>query len=401
MIDEGSRTGNNSYKMIRNCKVAIRAPPHLDFCDGYVGVPLTAPRLLGSVEVRSLSSKPISVTKVSIALQRTDKVTVSSHLSSNRHQNDSIIGQELVLFAQSTAPDGVHRMDLPFKLSLPSGDPKDMPSASLLLPGLCETTYALVATVIQHHSNAEHLQPVRCLYPIKIERFDLLSTWGMFNTPRVLTFDGPDHLTTLQVALPSISAGTLDLLRVQVTVSANPDWVSRAKRVRLNKLSASIEETIQYMLPEGPSTKKSKLVKREIDLYDTKLLTPSSSTFVQAIDLTIPDKYPQVGVVDTTTPLLYPMIGGFTNSTFLYSIDYRLIVKVVLSGAKDLICNQEIKLSPWNRDECQDRLEQVLTYLQAIEQDDGGHSSARALVEMSLPRRQIIRHAAATEIAVL
>ena len=159
------------------------------------------------------------------------------------------------------------------------------------------------------------------------------------------------------------------------------------------------------MLPEGPTTKKSKLVKREIDLYDTKLLTSSSSSFVQAIDLTIPDKYPQVGVVDTTTPLLYPMIGGFTNSTFLYTIDYKLIVKVALSGAKDLICSQDIKLSPWNRDECQDRLDQVLAYLQALETHDSdhssAHSSARALVEMSLPRRQVIRHSTASQIAVL
>jgi hypothetical protein len=152
---------------IANLKIAIKAPPHVDFCFGYAGVPSTRyysimlydfllsnvnckyrPRLVGTVELRSNGLDAILVSYVSISLNQYEKVLMPSKsgaplgLTATKVTNHKIIGKEIMLFqaAVGTPYESVTTLDLPFTIDIPSVY-EELPAASLKLPGGdCETT---------------------------------------------------------------------------------------------------------------------------------------------------------------------------------------------------------------------------------------------------------------------
>jgi len=89
----------------------------------------------------------------------------------------------------------------------------------------------LIATLHQ-----AHIASSRVSVPIKIERFDNLSTWDIFHVPRLVEVLGSDHVAQMNVVLPVTCVGPLDPIVVLVNISPNPDWPKKASKIRVNKI---------------------------------------------------------------------------------------------------------------------------------------------------------------------
>jgi hypothetical protein len=75
---------------------------------------------------------------------------------------------------------------------------------------------------------------------VKLERFDNLSTWDIFQVPRLVEVVGSDHVAQMNVVLPVTCVGPLDPIVVLVNISPNPDWPTKAKKIRVNKIQVSV-----------------------------------------------------------------------------------------------------------------------------------------------------------------
>ena len=81
-----------------------------------------------------------------------------------------------------------------------------------------------------------HLAASRVAVPIKIERFDNLSTWNIFQVPRLVEVVGEDHVAQMSVVTPITCVGPLDPITVLVNITPNPDWLSKARKIRVKAI---------------------------------------------------------------------------------------------------------------------------------------------------------------------
>ena len=93
----------------------------------------------------------------------------------------------------------------------------------------------LVATLHQAQSAA-----TRVSVPVKIERFDNLSSWDIFQIPRLVEIVGTDHVAQMSVVLPITCVGPLDPITILVNIAPNPDWPTKARKIRVNKIQVTI-----------------------------------------------------------------------------------------------------------------------------------------------------------------
>jgi len=78
--------------------------------------------------------------------------------------------------------------------------------------------------------------PVRVAVPVKIERFDNLSSWAIFQTPRLVEVVGSDHLAHMSVVLPVTCIGPLDPVVILINISPNPERLKKSAKIRVNKI---------------------------------------------------------------------------------------------------------------------------------------------------------------------
>lgn len=239
------------------------------------------------------------------------------------------MGKELLLFRCTTGreADSVIAMDLPFVLFIPFGrggeeSNRRIPPASLQLPSrTAETYYELVVTVQQGASVQN-----KYAFPIPLQRYDTLSTFGMYNRP-VTKAVSVDSLT-LAMSLPRWSYGPLDPIAVYIKLSANPEWMNKAKRVTLQKITLSIEEEITFN-PEGDEpTKKVNRIAKHTQPVGSKL---PESGYVAHLGLVFPSKdlRDPEGIIKRGKPA-FPMyqVTSFTTASTLYKIEFYLNIKV-------------------------------------------------------------------------
>jgi hypothetical protein len=92
---------------------------------------------------------------------------------------------------------------------------------------------------------------------------------------------GSDHLAQMNVVLPVTCVGPLDPIIVLVNISPNPDWLSKARKIRVNKLQVngrylvltvkiSIEEVLSFKGVEVV-TKRKRILRSEQDCCGVKL----------------------------------------------------------------------------------------------------------------------------------
>jgi hypothetical protein len=304
---------------------------------------LLQPRIEGKVEIRPATgiSAPIAVSLVTICLQRRETIHPSAesiakkHLGTPRRETTDIVGKELLLYRceAGKASEHVVVMDLPFVLFIPFGRGgqeinRRIPPASLQLSSrTAETYYELVVTVQQGPTDQK-----KYATPVPIQRYDTLSTFGMYNRPESAEMVS-DHLVTLGISLPRWSYGPLDPVSVYIKLSPNPDWLNKAKKVTIQKITLAIEEEITYN-PEGdePTKKINRIIK---NTWPITAKLPEAGYFTN-LGLVFPskDNRDAEGIVKRGKPA-FPMyaVNSFTTTATLYKIEFFLIVKVRLPPA--------------------------------------------------------------------
>lgn len=296
------------------------------------------PRIVGKVEIRPGAgiSAPVNVSMVRICLQRRETIHPAAenmakrHLGTPRRDTTDLVGKEVLLFrcVSGKEAESVIAMDLPFQIFIPFGrggeeTNRRIPPASLQLPSrIAETFYELVVTV-QQGASYQH----RYNFPIPLQRYDTLSTFGMYNRPesKVVT---ADNIVTLGISLPKWSYGPLDPITVYIKLAPNPDWLQKARRVTIQKITLAIEEEITFN-PEGDEpTKKINKIAKHTQQVGTKM---PESGYVTNLGLVFParDLRDPDGIIKRGKPA-FPMyeVSSFTTTSTLYKIEFFLSIKV-------------------------------------------------------------------------
>ncbi|KAI9858037.1 MAG: hypothetical protein M1824_004503 [Vezdaea acicularis] len=373
--------------------VRVSGPPNSNYLVGYPGISATLPRIEGKVEVRPAAgfSQPVAISLITISLVRRETIHPAAesltrkHLAAPRKEISDIVGKEMLLYR---SPNGkeyetVFSMDLPFVLFIPFGrggeeTARRVPPASLQLPSRTAETYYELVVMVQQGNQEQR----KHAFPVPISRYDTLSTFGMFNRPETAE-RVTDHLVTLGISLPRWSYGPLDPVSIYIKLSPNPDWMSKAKRVTIQKIVIGIEEEITYN-PEGdePTKKVNKLAKQT---QEVGLRMPDAGYFTN-LGLVFPakDLRDSDGVIPRGKPA-FPMysVSGFTTVGSLYKIDYFLTVKAHLSSARDILLRKSITVCPLDHTGCKEEMDAIETAAK-----DAAHINAE---NPMLPARTIVR----------
>jgi hypothetical protein len=301
-------------------------------------VALGQPRIEGKVEIRPHAgvSAAVLISLVTIALLRKESIHPSAdsvtkkHLAAPRKEIVDIVGKEQLLWRCPPGRDydGILSMDLPFVIFIPYGRggeevARRVPPASLQLPSrIAETYYELAVTVQQGPSDQR-----KYYFPVPIQRYDTLSTFGMYNQPKSAE-RVTDHLVTLSISLPRWSYGPLDPVSVYIKLSPNPDWISRAKKVTIKSITIGIEEEIVFNHEGDEPTKKIKSIAKTTQSVGLKM--PEAGYFTN-LGLVFPSKdlRDSDGIIPRgKKEFPYYAVNGFTTTGSLYKIEYFLTVKV-------------------------------------------------------------------------
>ena len=277
----------------------------------------------------------MTVSFVTIALVRRETIHPSAdsvtkkHLAAPRKELTDLVGKEILLFRTPAGKEyeKVLAMDIPFMLFIPFGrggeeTARRVPPASLSLQSrTAETYYELVVTVQQSHQEQRKFG-----FPVPISRYDTLSTFGMYNRPESAERTS-DHLVTLGISLPRWSYGPLDPVSVYIKLSPNPDWISKAKRVTIQKITIAVEEEITYNHEGDEPTKKINRLAKQTQSVGIKM---PEAGYLTNLGLVYPakDLRDADGIIPRGKPA-FPMytVTGFTTTGSLYKIEYFLTVK--------------------------------------------------------------------------
>ena len=296
------------------------------------------PRIEGKVEIRPSVgfSMPVQVSLVRICLLRRETChpdadnLAKRHLGASRKETADVVGKEVLLFRCSSGKEAesVIAMDLPFVLFIPFGrggeeTNRRIPPASLQLPSrTAETLYELVVTVQQGHSVQNKYS-----FPVPLQRYDTLSTFGMYNKPETKLVTS-DNIIHLGINLPKWSFGPGDPITVYIKLSPNLDWLSKAKRVTIDKITLLVEEEITWN-PEGDEpTKKVNRISKQVQVVKTKMPEAGYATNMGCA-LPSKDLRDADGIVKRSKPA-FPNyeVQSFTTTSTLYKIEFYVNIKV-------------------------------------------------------------------------
>lgn len=362
---------------------------------------------------------------VRICLQRRETIhpaaenVAKRHLGTPRRETIDLVGKEVLLYrcVSGKESESVIAMDLPFQIFIPFGrggeeTNRRIPPASLQLPSrIAETYYELVVTVQQGSSMQN-----RYTFPIPLQRYDTLSTFGMYNRPETKAATA-DHIVTLGISLPRWSYGPLDPITVYVKLSPNPDYLNKARRVTIQKLTLTIEEEITFN-PEGDEpTKKINKLAKHTQTVGTKM---PDAGYITNLGLVLParDFRDPDGIIKRGKPG-FPMyeVTSFTTSSTLYKIEFFLSIKVSvllqvchpgssshhiqahMTSARDITLRQAIVVCPMDQQACKeemDAIEQAAKDASMVDPNNPTTTEDRRIILAS--EREAIRHLGLCEV---
>ena len=274
--------------------------------------------------------------------ESTSYTTASSLVGASQKLNKtSAIGKEILLWQAKGNYEHILSMDIPFMIPLPFEPGKALPPT--LTHHSRSTTYELVATL---HSTQFASQ--RVAIEVIIERFDTLPAFTMFASPVVLRPMSPDHVVEMQVDLKRTCLGPEDLLPGVVTISGNPDWISKVKKVRIEKISMSIDQIVTYKVENSaePYIKCKKISDRTINIGGIKII---DKPYVQHLAVLFPAKElkDKAGFLEKAA-MISPSDSSFTTHCSLFSVEFEVVIKATLRGAKDVQVAHPITISQYN-----------------------------------------------------
>ncbi|KMU89660.1 arrestin domain-containing protein [Coccidioides immitis H538.4] len=168
-----------------------------------------------------------------------------------------------------------------------------------------------------------------------------------------------DHLVTLGISLPRWSYGPLDPVSVYVQLSPNPDWISKARKVTIQKLTLTIDEEIIYNHEGDEPQRKVKTLAKRSESVGMKL---PEAGYITNLGLVFParDLRDSDGILPRSKPgFPFYAVTSFTTTASLYKIEYYLTVKAHLTSAKDIVLRQPIVVCPQDHVGCKEEMEAI------------------------------------------
>jgi hypothetical protein len=388
--------------------VRISGPPNSSFLVGYPGISATLPRIVGKVEIRPGAgfSAPVKVSMVRICLQRRETIhpaaenVAKRHLGTPRRETVDLVGKEELLFrcVSGKEAESVIAMDLPFQIFIPFGrggeeTSRRIPPASLQLPSrTAETYYELVVTV-QQGQNTQN----RYTFPIPLQRYDTLSTFGMYNRPESKVV-AADNIVTLGISLPKWSYGPLDPITVYIKLAPNPDWLSKARKVTIQKITLAIEEEITFN-PEGDEpTKRVNKIAKHTQPVGTKM---PDAGYVTNLGLVFParDLRDAEGIIKRGKPG-FPNyeVTSFTTTSTLYKIEFFLSIKAHMTSARDITLRQPIVICPMDQQACKEEMDAIEQAAKDASLVDPNNPGLEDRLIIFASEREAIRHLGLCEV---
>lgn len=182
-----------------------------------------------------------------------------------------------------------------------------------------------------------------------MERFDTLPNWGMFSVPQVLRPQSSDHVVEMRVDIPKTCVGPADLFSATVTLSGNPDWLSKVKKVRVERITLALEQIVSYRIENvaEPFTKIKRIAETSVNVGGIKII---DKPYVQKISLAFPvkDQRDKSGFIDKSASIL-PKSAAFTTKCALYAVDFQATIRATFKGAKDMVAIQQLTASQYNQ----------------------------------------------------
>jgi Arrestin (or S-antigen), C-terminal domain len=268
------------------------------------------------VEIRPNAgiTAPVHVSLVTVSLQRRETIHPSAesitkkHLAAPRKEVTDIVGKEMLLFRCPAGKEyeEIMSMDLPFVIFIPY--------------------YEMVVMLQQGHAEQR-----KYAFPVPIARYDTLSTFGMYNKPERGEARS-DSVVTLGISLPRWSYGPLDPVNIYVKLSPNLDYMSRAKKVTVQKLTYGINEEVIYNHEGDEPQRKIKSLIRRHEIVGVKM--PEAGYFTN-LGLVFPSKDVRdaEGIMPRGKAAFASFsVQSFTTTAGLYKVEYYLTVKVSLSS---------------------------------------------------------------------
>lgn len=335
--------------------LSIRAPPHVELCIGYNGVAATHPRLRGILEVRAPAGVPIALVYITIALHAKETVSYTppgrtglaqAVGAGQRHASSRVVGGKECLLWQ--VPKGMSHadvlsMDIPFVLPLVQGEGIEgrlPPSSSH--PSR-STAYELVATLHAANTPAQ-----RSSTDVVLDRFDTLPSWGQYRAPRILNPASPDHIVDMSLTVARTCFGPGETVVVDVSLTGNPDWQEKSKKVRVDHISLTLERVVRCRVDgfQEPLERRKRVAKSRLDMSGDRL----GAAMQQRISCPLPDLSSESSEHEALS---------HTTDAFLYDVAFELRVKAALKGAKDLVATTPIVISAYTTTEADEILRSI------------------------------------------
>lgn len=174
----------------------------------------------------------------------------------------------------------------------------------------------------------------------------------------------------MEVQLPRTCYGPGDLVVCTATLTGNPDWQAKVKKVRAEKLNMWIDQIVTYRLSstdrDATHSRVKKVAENKIDFGGLKLLDKPITQRV-SVPFPKPDLRDKAGLVSSNDSLV-PGRAAFSTTCELYSVEFQLNVRATFKGAKDILSSVPIVGSRYTLTEAKVILENIESaVLEAVE----------------------------------
>ncbi|GMM49824.1 hypothetical protein DASB73_007820 [Starmerella bacillaris] len=236
-------------------EVKLKGLPNEDLVQGFPGIPATWPRISGIVELRTVDPhkqtherEPVVISAVHVGLFRTDTIFVPSYrpaISAPKREQSFLVTRQKPIYKGN--PTKCYALDIPFTLSLPTNRP---PTATISLPKMLESVYTAFVVVETYNSVSQDTSSLTYRFPLRIKKFDTLSTFGVYRQPLIGDVTSSDHLVSLEYKLPVRAYGPGDTIKVSLRAVPNQDW-PKAKKVKLKRISVELIQVTKFFVEKN------------------------------------------------------------------------------------------------------------------------------------------------------
>lgn len=246
-------------------RIALRAPPHLPFIQGYPGIPASANRrqaaIHGTVEIR-VGAQPIKAKWVRVEIRKYETIPPgfpSSSSSSGGGNGDGRsswehIGEINTLWTPNPKLnkefDTLETADFKFYIPLP----ETMPPSVEMFKG-SGVRYELVAACCYKQKGGmfkkESSAVMKIVEPLVIVKHELHSAWPLYNIPDSFTVPGGNGALELTVQRPYSAFGPGDRLLLTAVLHSN-----RPKPFKVKGFDCTLFEVVTVTEATPPADKR-------------------------------------------------------------------------------------------------------------------------------------------------